>query len=79
MTKTPLKLGDVAEIEFLDHCEDGAIMAFKVWGRVKRVTRLEYEVAAWGHSNPAEAEKDDPNEKTFSIVRRAITRTRKLK
>ena len=77
--KTTLKVGDIAEIRFLDHCEDGDTEAldFIVYGRVSQVGRKVIEVTSWGYADGKR--HNDPNEKRFSIVRSAITQIRKLK
>ena len=74
-----LKLGQIAEIRFLDHCEgsdDGEPMEFVVWGRVSAVKRTAYEVTCWGYAD--DKRQGDDNETRFSIVRKAILSTRRL-
>jgi len=76
-----LKLGQIAEIRFLDHCEgseDGDPIEFVVYGRVSHVSRLAYELTAWGYADN-EKRKGDDNETRFSIVRKAIVRIRLLR
>ena len=74
-----LKLGQIAEIRFLDHCEgseDGEPMEFLVWGRVSAVSRKAYEVTSWGYADAKR--QGDENETRFSIVRKAILSVRRL-
>ena len=72
-------LGDIVEIEFLDHVEDGDDpYAFKVWGRVDKIGRKHYEILSWAHSNRFERSIPE-NEKRFTIVRSTITKLEILK
>lgn len=73
-TSTRLTRGDIVEIRFLDHCEDGEdAIAFIVWGRVRKVTRTSYVVESWAYADPSEDDGADCNRKVWSIVRRAVT------
>ena len=75
-----LKLGQIAEIRFLDHCEgseDGDPIEFVVFGRVSHVSRLAYELTAWGYADN-EKRKGDENETRFSIIRKAILSVQRL-
>ena len=72
------RVGDVVEVEFLDHVEDGGPpLCFRVYGRVAVVSRKHVEILAWAHADHDEA-AGDPNEKRFTIVRSAIISLRKL-
>jgi hypothetical protein len=71
----------VLEIHFLDHCEDGdKALAFVVWGRVDRVYKKSLRVVSWAHENPRQAKHSEcGTEKTFTIVRSAITQIYQLR
>lgn len=75
-----LNVGDIAEIRFLDHCEDpedDAALEFVVWGRITAKTRTHYEVTCWAY---ADGERyADHNEKRFQILRKTILSTKRLK
>lgn len=73
-----LKKGDLVEIEFLDHVEDGAEpLRFRVYGRVAVNGRRHFEVLSWAYADRDEG-GGDPNEKRFTIVKSAINHVRKL-
>ena len=63
------------EIHFLDHVEDGdKAMKFVVWGRVDRVGKKCLRIVSWGHEDPVNPPPcEEGTEKTFTIVRSAIT------
>lgn len=72
--------GDLAEITFLDHCEDPEdddALAFTIWGRVTEVAKTHYEITCWAYADGKR--RADNNEKRFQILKSAITRTKKLK
>jgi len=75
-----VKLGDIVEVRFLDHVEDGEEeMKFIVWGRVDRVTKRSLRIVSWAHADPCSAPPCEPGtEKTFTIVRSAITKLKIL-
>ena len=70
-----LKKGDVVEIHFLDHVEDGdRALRFIVWGRIDRVYKKSLRIVSWAHENPKDAAgSEHGTEKTFTIVKSAIT------
>jgi len=76
VSRTRAKKGDLVEIRFHDHCEDGDdAMEFLVWGRVRRVTRSSYIVESWAYANPKDDDGDDEdseNRKIFVIVKKAV-------
>ena len=69
------KKGDIVQVNFLDHVEDGdEEMKFIVWGRVDLVTKRCLRIVSWAHEDPCSAPPCEPGtEKTFTIVRSAIT------
>ena len=69
-----LKPGDLVQIEFLDHCEDGDdAMRFYVWGRISRITRHAVTVTCWDFVNPEDAHTAAAGTiKSFSIVKTAM-------
>ena len=71
-----LKKGDLVQIEFLDHCEDGDdAMRFYVWGRISRITRHAITVTCWDFVNPDDAfTSAEGTVKSFSIVKKAMKR-----
>lgn len=78
----PVAKGDEVCIEFLDHSEDGnEALPFKVYGEVEKVTRTAITVVSWAYMNELDKLLNDnpSNEKRFCIVKKAITRVRKLK
>lgn len=77
MTLKP-KVGDIVEVEFLDHVEDGGDpICFKVWGRLCKSARQHVEILSWAYSTADEADVPS-NEKRWTIVRAAIKRIIKL-
>lgn len=82
MAHQKVRKGNIVEVHFLDHVEDGdGAMPFVVWGKVDRVTKLSLRIVAWAHEDPSskEAEEcEEGTEKTFTIVRRAITEAKIL-
>jgi hypothetical protein len=73
------KVGDVVEIVFLDHVEDGGDpYSFAVWGRIDKIGRQHYEILSWAHTQKGESTLWQ-NEKRFTIVRSAITKLEILK
>jgi hypothetical protein len=73
-----IKVGDIVEVEFLDHVEDGdEPFLFIVWGKVAVNKRKHYEILCWAHAEKS-VEAWPHNEKRFTIVKGAITRISKL-
>ena len=73
-----ISTGDVVEVEFLDHVEDGGEpLQFVVWGRLAWIGREHFEILSWAHSEPTEYDQTY-NEKRWSIVRSAVKRIKKL-
>lgn len=77
-----IRKGYVVEVHFLDHVEDGeGAMKFIVWGRVDRVSRRSLRIVSWAHEDPLDPVAQDcekGTEKTFTIVRSAITELKVL-
>jgi len=74
--------GDLVEIRFLDHCEDGDdAMEFIVWGRVEKCTKSSILVHSWTFAKETDgaSNSNSDNIKTFTIVKKAILELRKLK
>jgi len=71
------KIGDAYRVEFWDHCEDGPVMRFVVFGRCKSRTKGQVELACWDYSEPSDDDEPE-NVKTFAIVRAAIVSVAKL-
>ena len=83
MTKIELpeiKKGDIVQIRFLDHVEDGdKPLDFIVWGRIDRVYKKSIRVVTWAHAkarNPAKFA--ECTEKTFTIVKSTVTELKVL-
>jgi hypothetical protein len=77
-TLNRIKAGDVVEVEFLDHVEDGGEpYLFLVWGVVAVNGRKHYEILSWAHAEK-HVEAAPHNEKRFTIVKAAVTRITKL-
>jgi hypothetical protein len=77
-----IKKGDLVEVRFLDHVEDGEDpIEFLVWGRVRRTSRVAYAVESWAYADPLEDEADHgiENRKVFTIVKSAIKAIRPLR
>lgn len=72
MRRTP-QVGNVVEVRFSDHCEDGDPIECTVWGRLSKKTREFFEVKVW------EADNEKHNEKVFSIVRKAVIHAKVLR
>lgn len=74
--------GDIVEIRFLDHVEDGDdAVEFIVWGRVDKLTRAAVKISAWAFAD-RDAHPDFPDEgntKTFTIIKSTIQAIRVLK
>jgi hypothetical protein len=73
MAKLPnAAIGSIVECRFLDHCEDGPAIECTVWGRLKERTRATITILAW------ESDGQPVNEKTWTIVRKAIASIKQL-
>jgi hypothetical protein len=73
-----IKAGDVVEVEFLDHVEDGGEpYAFLVWGVVAVNGKKHYEILSWAHVD-GNVETMPSNEKRWTIVKAAVTRITKM-
>lgn len=72
--------GDVVEIHFLDHVEDGErALRFIVWGRIDRVYKKSLRIVSWAHEDPKDTQgSEHGTEKTFTIVKSAITKLSSL-
>jgi hypothetical protein len=81
MAAKRLRVGDLVEITFLDHCEDGDdSLEFTVWGRVENITRTAYKIASWVYHDPIAQARDgnEENENYYIIVKTAVTKKRRL-
>lgn len=71
-----LSYGDIVEIRFLDHSEDGEdVLEFIVWGRIRSVTPNAYIIRSWDYTSLLDEALHGGvghNCKTFAIVRSAI-------
>ena len=77
--KRPQK-GDLVEITFLDHAEDGDVIRFRVHGELYDISRTAYKVRSWAYASDVDRAAGNPdNEKTFSIVKKAVESVRVLK
>ena len=73
-----LRAGQIVEVEFADHVEDGSkTMAFIVYGRLARVERAAICVDSWCYAN--RKTKHDQNCRRWTIVRGAIKKITILK
>ena len=80
MAKKRPQKGDLVEITFLDHAEDGNVLRFRVYGELYDICRTSYRVRSWGYASDVDrAAGNTDNEKTFSIVKRAVDEIRVLK
>jgi len=73
-----VSIGDVVAITFLDHCEDGdgdGAMAFVVYGRVLKNSRVFFMVESWTYEDPdADRSRDSKDSvKSFTIVKSAVS------
>lgn len=75
-----VKPGAVVEITFLDHVEDGNdAIEFKVWGRIRYVTKRTVTVETWAYADKNdEGDDGSVNVKAFTIVKKAMTDLRFL-
>ena len=65
------KIGDIVQIEFLDHVEDGSeLILFHVVGKLAKKTRKQYVVDSWYYAD-SKTPYDD-NVKRFTIGRGLI-------
>lgn len=73
--KKPIQPGDIVRLDFIDHCEggNGDALEFAVFGIVRKVSPKIIQVGCWVYSDGFD--REDRNETTFDIVRKAITRT----
>lgn len=82
-TKDAPSIGDLVDIEFLDHAEDAVdAMHFRLCGEISKITKDAYVVRTWRYVNPVDRAKDDnskENENSFAIVKKAIVAIKKLK
>ena len=70
-----MRKGDIVEVRFFDHVEDGEPIEFVVYGRVGKLTRKFVTIQCWAYPDTLD---DDHNVKAFSIVRSCITGVRVL-
>jgi len=78
--KTPVRIGSIVAVTFLDHVEDGdEPIEFVVYGELLQASRSRLHIGGWVYANPKEREYDTGNMKTWSIVRAAITQIKVLK
>lgn len=78
-----IKVGDLVDIEFLDHAEDAKdAMTFRLCGEVHKITRTSYIIYTWRYTNPIDRAEDSnskDNENSFAIVKKAVLSIKKLK
>jgi hypothetical protein len=77
-----LNVGDLVELTFLDHAENSDdAMEFVVYGKLFAITRTAYKVGSWVYADDVSRAKDSntDNENYFTIVKKAITKKRKLR
>lgn len=72
-----IEIGDVVEVQFLDHAEHGAdaqaevkALNFTVFGRVVEQDRRSLTVETWCYTDPAEPR--DANVACFTLIKGAI-------
>ena len=69
--------GSIMAVTFDDHVEDGdAPISFVVFGRISKVAKTHICIDSWVYADSNE--KHDSNEKRFTILRKVITRAKKL-
>ena len=74
-----MRKGDIVEVEFWDHADGPVPVKFKVWGRLRSVSKLAYTIYVWTYASPKEQELyDDDNVEQRTIVRTAVTKIKKL-
>jgi len=67
-----MKVGDIVEVRFMDHCEDSReLMPTIVWGKVSTRSRTTLVVCSWDADG-------DHNRKLWAIDRRTIDAIRVL-
>ncbi len=76
MAKHRFEVGDVVEIEFLDHAEGDREICFTVFGRVVGKDRKKVVVACWVYQDATEPH--DENSTMFTILRSTIRNLWKL-
>lgn len=69
-----LRKGQIIEVVFWDHVEDGNDpFEFMVWGRLMKVTRTYLVVESWAYADAKRrVDDDDSNIKRFTILRRVV-------
>lgn len=74
-----LKVGDIVECRFLDHCEGSTDpVEFCVWGRVSDNKKVSITIQTWGYSD-GDPEVHDHNSVCYTIVKSAIRAIRVLR
>lgn len=77
--RKPIQKNDVVAVDFLDHVEDGDVpLEFTVYGKVLETNDNFLRIASWCYTEDTK-DKNTENEKTWVIVRSAITGITKLK
>ena len=82
MAQKTIKVGDLVDIEFLDHAEAAPdAIAFRLTGEVQNITKTSYIIYTWRYSNPIDKLKDHnkDNENSFAIVKKAVLSIKKLR
>jgi hypothetical protein len=73
-----IKIGDIIEIIFLDHVEDGEKpLKFIVYGRIKKIKKDYISVESWAYYD--KKLDTDLNCKLFTILKSCIIKINKLK
>jgi len=69
--------GTIMAVTFDDHVEDGdAPISFTVYGRIGKVTRAAICIDSWVYTDSNE--RHDSNEKRCTILRKVVTRAKRL-
>lgn len=72
-----MKLGDIVEVRFWDHCMNGGECECVVWGRLASQNRLKLEITTWELQSHSEKDREQ-NREFFTILRKVIISTRVL-
>ena len=67
-----MKLGDIIQVEFLDHCSnDTEPMLFLAWGRLSKIDKKYIVIQTWAKTDIKET---NPNNECFCIIRSCIVK-----
>jgi len=81
MAKQKPKVGDVVEVEFLDHVENSDTpLPCIVYGRVRKLTEATIAIESWTFDEPSGVSHHDfDNRKVWGLIRDAVLRIEVLK